>query len=1004
MVWNIVLLLYVVGTSLSSHPPNNRRQTECSDINITTSDTNQYTLLSDYGVTIDNSEDLRIEFKIKASHAIEVVLMSTNSIDDPLYKIILGGPGNTIIVMRAGKKGKVKGSYKNPLLSSNEFKTFIVTWKNSIVKVKNGNEKILIAWTDKGNPLRIVNVGIATSGITTGDWVIPCKAFHQNSCEENELTCADGNGCYEPGWKCDGHGDCSDASDEENCVRLPLDMYPSLYHLEIQPHIYNGKYKKFHFDGFVKIEMMCRQSTNKIVLHSNELDITVKSIVIRQMGSTEELIYPTLEYNTYYQLIILTSDVQLTAGETYTVEMSFKGKLTYDLVGPYLSSYRRQRDRTWVYQVATHFQATEARRAFPCFDEPAIKAKFRITLVRKNHMVSLSNTDVIRQEVRSNDWVADHYAETPMMSTYLLAFVICDFEQTADIVNGVTYRSWARKDVANHTQYALNLGVDIMNYYEDYLDVNLPLSKSDMVAVPDFGPEAMGNLGLILYKESSMLFDPEESSESDKQGVAMLVSHALSHQWFGNLVTAKWWSDVWLHEAFATYLEYTGPDHMYPDWNMMDDFVFDILHNGLKWDGMAVRRPVNKEVSFPGEIDGLFDDISYEKGPCIVRMMHFFLGEHTFKRGLQRFLKKYQYSTVTHDDLYNALEKQAKIDGKSKFVQDIKHIVDTWILQSNYPTVTITKEGDDLTLSQSRYIVDHENVDEDNSSPFEYKWVIPVTFTTNSNLRFDQTDKDITWMDRDGSDVVLSGVMSKALSSDWYIGNLMQYGYYRVNYPEENWYNLINQLKTDHTKFTKKIFSRQFRKCNNNTAESHTEKIAKKNIVGMACDNGDEECIEMAKSSFKQFMESQESNPIDVNLRDTVYCTGVRHGGKKEWEFVLRKIKSSSSPPERKVLFRALSCSKDSKLLQRYMKFTINSEEIRQGEFTKALLYLSKNKVGRSLALEYLTENSDVVDRLAKDGIKPDKIFPELIETFTSDHEVEGVKYLIIQHTSCSYL
>lgn len=162
------------------------------------------------------------------------------------------------------------------------------------------------------------------------------------------MTCADGNGCYEPGWKCDGHGDCSDASDEENCVRLPLDMYPSLYHLEIQPHIYNGKYKKCHFDGFVKIEMMCRQSTNKIVLHSKELDITVNSIVIRQMGSTEELIYPTLEYNTYYQLIILTSDVQLTAGETYTVEMSFQGKLTYDLVGPYLSSYRRQRDRTWV--------------------------------------------------------------------------------------------------------------------------------------------------------------------------------------------------------------------------------------------------------------------------------------------------------------------------------------------------------------------------------------------------------------------------------------------------------------------------------------------------------------------------------------------------------------------------------------------------------------------------------------------------------------------------------
>ncbi|CAC5387004.1 ANPEP [Mytilus coruscus] len=849
MIWKIVFIVCVLGTSSSLHLYYNKRQNECADVNITTGDTNEYyTLISDYGVTIDNPEDFRIEFQIKASHDVEVLLMSTNNIDDPLYQIILGGPGNTIIIMRTGKKGKIKDSYKDPLLSSNEFKSFIVTWKNSIVKVKDGNEQILIAWKDKRNPLRIVNVGIATSGTVTGEWVIPCKALHQNPCEANELTCAYGNGCYEPGRKCDGDDDCSDASDEENCVLLPLDMYPSLYHLEIQPHIYDGKYKKFYFDGFVKIEMLCRHSTNKIVLHSKELDIAENSILIRPIGSEEEPIYPTLEYNTYYQFIILKSDAQLTAGKTYIVEMSFQGKLTYDLVGLYLSSYKRQSDNTWIYQVATQFQATEARKAFPCFDEPAIKAKFRVTIVRKNHMVSLSNTDVLRQEVRSNNWVADHFAETPMMSTYLLAFVVCDFEHTSDIENGVTFRSWARRDVVNETEYSLKVGSDMMTYFEDYLDVKLPLSKSDMVAVPDFGSEAMENWGLILYKESSILYDPDESSERDKQEVAMLVSHELAHQ--------------------------------------MNDFVFEIIHSALKWDGVAERRPVYKEVSFPGEIDGMFDDISYEK--------------------------------------------QAKIDGKLKFVQDIKHILDTWILQQNYPAVRITKEGDDLRLSQSRYVVDLENVDEDSSSAFEYKWVIPVTFTTNRNLRFDQTDKDITWMDRDGSDVVLSGVMSKASSSDWYIGNLMQYGYYRVNYPEENWYNLINQLKTDHTvippinraqiindawhlaksgdltteiatqvldylpdeddyvplkaamselnylkdvldrtklsstfsKFMKKIFSRQFRKFSIDTAESHTEKIAKMYIVDMACDNDDEECIEMAKSSFTRLMENEGSKPM----------------------------------------------------------------------------------------------------------------------------------------------
>ncbi|CAC5400197.1 ANPEP [Mytilus coruscus] len=211
--------------------------------------------------------------------------------------------------------------------------------------------------------------------------VLPKGGETFKQCAANEFTCGDGNGCYEPGRKCDGDDGCSNASGEENCVRLPLDMYPSLYHLEIQPNIYDSKYKKFYVNGFVKIEMLCRHSTNKIVLHSKELDIAENTIVIRPMGSEEEPIYPTLEYNTYYQFIILKSDAQLTAGKTYTVEMSFQGKLI-------------------LYQVATHFQATEARKAFQCIDEPAVKAKFRVTLVRKTHMVSLSNTDDIRQEER----------------------------------------------------------------------------------------------------------------------------------------------------------------------------------------------------------------------------------------------------------------------------------------------------------------------------------------------------------------------------------------------------------------------------------------------------------------------------------------------------------------------------------------------------------------------------------------------------------------------------
>ncbi|CAC5387007.1 ANPEP [Mytilus coruscus] len=583
-------------------------------------------------------------------------------------------------------------------------------------------------------------------------------------------------------------------------VRLPLNLYPVLYELELQPFIYGSNPVDFYFKGKVKIEMECRRSTNEIVLHSNKLNIATSSVRIETMTPEQNPIIPTIEFDTVNQFLILKTNTQFVSGSSYSLYIEFSGPLLPDLAGFYQSSYQRGNDT--IYIATTQMQPTDARKTFPCFDEPAVKAQFKLTLVRKQPMVSLSNTPVINNITRANGWIADHYEVTPKMSTYLLAFIICDFKYTVNITkNNVEYRAWARPEAVDQTPYSLDVGVKILTYFEEYFDIPFPLPKSDMIAVPDFAAGAMENWGLIIYRETAMLYDPMESAETNKQKVAVVVSHELAHQWFGNLVTPSWWDDLWLNEGFASFVEYMGVDHVHPDWLMFEQFVVDDLQDVFNLDGLVTSHPLYVPVSNPSQINEIFDKISYEKGSTIIRMMRFFLGEETFKKGLQRYLKELAYGSAFHDDLWKALSEQSKADGKPERVQNVKQIMDTWTLQMNFPTVFVERTLDNLRLSQSRYLLDKNATDPGTyTSPFGYKWEIPFTYTSQSISNFNQSDSDINWMGKDGAVVELKNALPGESMDSWYIGNVMQYGYYRVNYPESNWQKLIQQLKTDITK------------------------------------------------------------------------------------------------------------------------------------------------------------------------------------------------------------
>ncbi|KAL5019590.1 hypothetical protein ScPMuIL_002482 [Solemya velum] len=574
-------------------------------------------------------------------------------------------------------------------------------------------------------------------------------------------------------------------------VRLPSSIVPVLYQVRLRPNMYGTDPKTFNFTGSVRIEVECKQATDNVTLHMNGLDVLGKSIVVSGNGRNFSVVPETDEKR---QFLILKLDGRLIVGQKYFVGMDFIGPLKDGMRGLYLSSYKRGNDT--VYLTTSQFESTDARMAFPCFDEPAIKAKFNIILERKSNRTAISNMPVSKSVPIEDDWIADYFETTPKMSTYLLAFIVCDFKYTeATTTRNVTYRAWARPEAVSQTQYALQVGVSVLSYYEDYFNISYPLPKLDMIALPDFAAGAMENWGLITYRETAMLYEPGQSSEGNKQRVAVVVAHELAHQWFGNLVSPVWWDEIWLNEGFASYMEYLGTVHVEPEWKMFEQFLLEDFYSALSFDGLISSHPIFVPVADPAEISEVFDAISYQKGASVIRMAKFFMGDSTFRKGLTNYLEGLRYAAASHDDLWYAWGNQSLADGRER--TDVKSIMDTWVLQMNYPVVTVQRHGDGLSARQARFLVDPHAADPGKyTSPFGYKWDIPFTYTHEEEQDFNASR--INWMNR--TDLSYGKADLAVLGQDkWILANIQQYGYYRVNYDTNNWRQLIRQLLDNHT-------------------------------------------------------------------------------------------------------------------------------------------------------------------------------------------------------------
>ncbi|RNA03939.1 Aminopeptidase N, partial [Brachionus plicatilis] len=583
--------------------------------------------------------------------------------------------------------------------------------------------------------------------------------------------------------------------------RLPNDIEPFFYDIILKVNMKspsNAYHEPFTFDGLVNINFKCRVPTKKITLHQKDLNIKLFNI------SSNDVLIKTddkIEYDFKRDFMTIMMDQPCTKGSNYTLQISYSANLSESLSGFYLSSYVDQYQQI-NYLATTQFEPTDARRAFPCFDEPSFKSEFKISIVRHKNFSSVSNMPLLQSAQINEDFYIDSFEKSVPMSTYLVAFVVSNFEKIQQLTPkyNITVEVIARPEAIKkgHGEFALKEASQIIDHYSDYFNITYPLKKSTQIAIPDFNAGAMENWGLVTYRERYLLFNPEQDSISNRLFVSVVISHELAHQWFGNLVSPSWWNDLWLNEGFASWVEFLGVNFTHPEWNYLDHFLVEKT-SALFKDSLESSHPISTEVNDPNEISYIFDDISYDKGSSLVRMMNSFLSIDTFKKGITNYLNTYQYKNADQSLLFSKLSNQASIEEKLDHNVSLNKIMETWTLKKGYPVVnvqrTVKNYGLTLNISQRWFLLNPLSKILGSKSYNDTKWFVPFTFTAKSNAKFDFESRP-NWLDNQSE---YRTIDISARSSDWVIGNLKFSGFYRVNYDVENWNLIIKQLYDNHS-------------------------------------------------------------------------------------------------------------------------------------------------------------------------------------------------------------
>lgn len=763
--------------------------------------------------------------------------------------------------------------------------------------------------------------------------------------------------------------------------RLYEFIEPKSYQLYIKPD-----YQSWSFQGSVELQATLRNDSKTITLHSADLGISSARVGSKEME---------VSYNPEEQEVSLTAPQTIKSGGI-TLYLEFGGSIKDNMQGLYRSHFTHKGEEK--YLLATQLEANHAREVFPCIDEPEAKAVFDLSVEIPQGLTVVSNTQIAEQNRKDDAGTTIHeFKSTPVMPTYLLAFVAGELEFAQDKTkDGVEINVYTTPGNLPHTGFALDTAVKALEFYNDYFEIPYPLDKCDLIALPDFAAAAMENWGCITFRESCLLVDEKNTALHNKQFTAEVISHELAHQWFGNLVTMQWWNDLWLNEGFATWIANLAVDNIYPEWKVWEQSAVKEQMTALRLDSLQNSHPVEVPINDPREINEIFDAISYKKGAAAIHMLHEYLGKESFRQGLCLYLSRHAYQNTVTSDLWNALSEISK--------KPVEDFMSSWTQQTGYPLLSYRRTKQGLRLEQTRF-----RLLTDDTPNTEQVWQVPVSLVD---------DDEMFLLNKPLDEWSVTPPEPLKLNAD-------QNGFYRTQYEKEDLKKINDNLYTfsaldrlgiindafelSKAGYTKTIDSLELLQdiereerdvvwdvvyaqlvhlqrvfgedilqqlygeglidtqlqrlgWDKHAEESSFDSLLRPTIIALG---GRCKSDSIIKESFRRF---RGKDSIDPDIRRVVYTIVARNGDEKEYEEIKDLYEKAGTDEEKERLANALCFFQQENLIQETLSM-ITTDKVRKHEVPHWIAYLFTNPHAKELAWQWMQDNWQWLEDNFKDGL-----------------------------------
>ncbi|CAL8126794.1 unnamed protein product [Orchesella dallaii] len=824
----------------------------------------------------------------------------------------------------------------------------------------------------------------------------------------------------------------------EPLYRLNNTFIPSHYDVEVRVILDNDDTvgPQFTAPGKVRIVGVNQESSSRIVLHTNELTVNTSSITVSLTATPDQrLDISGIREDDERDFFIIELGSEIDAEAEVEIYMEHVAKISSSGVGLFYREYLTELGESRRLAV-TQFAMVEARRMFPCFDEPELKATFELTVIRRDNYTSLSNTELVTStpDPQYSGWTIDKYAPTVKMSTYLVALSVNDYSYAEALFGDKPSRTYAPKHLIDEGggNYSADIQAKSLLFFESYYNETYKLSKMDAVAVPGVSG-SMENWGMNVHPIPRTMFVPGKTTEALRNLITLVFCHEMAHQWFGNLVTFKWWNEVYLNEGLSVYTQYRAMEVVSPDLMGVEYAILDAVQNSMLYDASDFTHPLSFDVTTPEEIESMFSTISYEKGASVLRMVEGFLTRETLRKGLQAYLKKMSFQGAQQEDLFDSLEEAALADNRLPVGLAMHDIMNSWTVQSGFPVVRVQIANETaVQISQERFR-------NNGSDELEGSWYVPITIVTADKPSLENNIPQV-WLEKDrGSQMVEHDV------STWIMINQNATGFYRVLYDEPLLLLIQKQLELDEsvisplsrsqllddyfvlanekyvsieaalnltryleqeTHFTvwSVVFS-HFRNVHTmfssnptyvllqsyllpkleaalaavgieeSQSRTGTLAILRADLLDWACSLGSSVCYDYAKLLLAQWQANPNTSPISsVDARATLECAIVAAGGQPAFDFVFAKYQDSGNSAEiRDELLSALACTTEVSIMNDLLHKALNSTSgIAPEDAGNVLTKVTATQLGRTVILNFLSENlEDVINVIGDGNLQP---------------------------------